>query len=90
MFGWTSAQGGHCLVDALVQYGECHGKYLSEQKETKHVLLRWLSLRSSNLAHRPSPYVLSEEGKKDAKRIWEATTALLHKEAASVNMSPLV
>ncbi|PVI02178.1 short-chain dehydrogenase/reductase SDR [Periconia macrospinosa] len=33
-FGWTSAQGGHCLVDALVQHDGSHGKYLSDQKET--------------------------------------------------------
>jgi retinol dehydrogenase-12 len=36
-FGWTSAQGGHCLVDALVQHNDSHGKYLSEQKETAYV-----------------------------------------------------
>jgi retinol dehydrogenase-12 len=37
-FGWTSVQGGHCLVDALVQHNASHGVYLSEQKETVYVL----------------------------------------------------
>ncbi|KAF2796331.1 short-chain dehydrogenase/reductase SDR [Melanomma pulvis-pyrius CBS 109.77] len=31
-FGWTTQQGGYCLVDALVQHGDSHGAYLSEQK----------------------------------------------------------
>ncbi|CAI6335378.1 unnamed protein product [Periconia digitata] len=73
MFGWTSEQGGHCLVDALTQHDNSHGKYLSDQKETD-----------------PSPFVLSDEGKADTKRIWEETTALLRKEAPGVDMSPLV
>jgi retinol dehydrogenase-12 len=36
-FGWTSVQGGHCLVDALIQHHESHGLYLSDQKETAYV-----------------------------------------------------
>ena len=35
LFAWTSAQGGHCLVDAaVVQKSESHGGYLSEQRLT--------------------------------------------------------
>ncbi|KAF2196178.1 short-chain dehydrogenase/reductase SDR [Delitschia confertaspora ATCC 74209] len=32
--GWTTQQGGHCLVDALVEHETSHGKYLSEQRVT--------------------------------------------------------
>ena len=33
IFAWTTAQGGHCLVDAAtVQQAESHGGYISEQK----------------------------------------------------------
>ena len=33
VFAWTTAQGGHCLVDAAtVQKAESHGGYISEQK----------------------------------------------------------
>jgi len=33
IFAWTSAQGGHCLVDAvIVKKEDTHGGYLSEQK----------------------------------------------------------
>ncbi|KAF2494629.1 short-chain dehydrogenase/reductase SDR, partial [Lophium mytilinum] len=38
MLSWTSAEGGHCLVDALVLHEESHGQYLSEQKETPFVV----------------------------------------------------
>lgn len=36
IFAWTTAQGGHCLVDAaVVQKNESHGGYVSEQKLTE-------------------------------------------------------
>lgn len=31
---WTTEQGGHCLVNALVEHETSHGKYLSEQQVT--------------------------------------------------------
>jgi NAD(P)-dependent dehydrogenase (short-subunit alcohol dehydrogenase family) len=31
MTAWTTEQGGHCLVNALVEHETSHGKYLSEQ-----------------------------------------------------------
>jgi retinol dehydrogenase 12 len=34
LFGWSSVQGGHCLVDAVVKHEGSHGRYLSEQRET--------------------------------------------------------
>ena len=35
LVGWSTAQGGHCLVDAVIAKGaESHGLYLSEQKVT--------------------------------------------------------
>ncbi|CAG8961496.1 hypothetical protein HYFRA_00013846 [Hymenoscyphus fraxineus] len=34
MIGWTTAQGGHCLTDALVEHEDSHGRYLSEQQIT--------------------------------------------------------
>ena len=35
-FAWTSAQGGHCLTDALVLHEESHGEYLSGQRKTPY------------------------------------------------------
>ncbi|KAJ8129004.1 hypothetical protein O1611_g4629 [Lasiodiplodia mahajangana] len=32
LLGWTAAQGGHCLADAVTCHGGSHGIYLSEQK----------------------------------------------------------
>lgn len=37
LLAWTSAQGGHCLTDALVQHNDSHGEYLSEQQQTPQV-----------------------------------------------------
>ncbi|KAL5381603.1 hypothetical protein DPSP01_007051 [Paraphaeosphaeria sporulosa] len=34
MFGWSSAEGGYCLTNALIQQENSHGKYLSEQRQT--------------------------------------------------------
>jgi hypothetical protein len=39
LFGWTTQQGGHCLVDALVEHDDSHGMYLSEQKTTPYAFL---------------------------------------------------
>jgi retinol dehydrogenase-12 len=36
LFGWTTEQGGHCLVDALVGHEGSHGLYISEQKITQY------------------------------------------------------
>lgn len=38
VFAWTTAQGGHCLVDAaIVKQDDTHGGYLSEQKSIPYV-----------------------------------------------------
>lgn len=34
LFAWSSAEGGYCLTNALIQQENSHGKYLSEQRQT--------------------------------------------------------
>ena len=36
---------------------------------------------------RPSPFVVSDEGEKVQRKIWDETIALLEKEATGVNVS---
>jgi retinol dehydrogenase-12 len=38
LLGWTTEQGGYCLVDALVGQEGSHGKYISEQEVTEYVI----------------------------------------------------
>jgi retinol dehydrogenase-12 len=35
LFGWTTAQGGHGLANALIEHPGSHGEYLSEQRVTE-------------------------------------------------------
>lgn len=39
IFAWTSAQGGHNLVDAAIQHSESQGGYISEQTTKEYVAL---------------------------------------------------
>ncbi|PSN61803.1 dehydrogenase [Corynespora cassiicola Philippines] len=77
LLGWTSVQGGHCLTDALVQQKDSHGGYLSQQKPKRQVT-------------RPSPFVLSAEGRTIQKKIWHETINLLKEEAPGVNTTVAV
>ena len=47
LFGWSTEQGGHCLADALVNHGDSHGQYLSEQEVTKYVIV-YLNLTNAD------------------------------------------
>lgn len=62
LFGWTSEQGGHCLVDALVEHDDSHGQYLSLQKSMKYVFLNFmlipLTKRHSLTALRTSSFLM--------------------------------
>ena len=49
LFGWTSEQGGHCLLDALVEHDDSHGQYLSLQKSTKYVFLNFMLMPLTKL-----------------------------------------
>jgi hypothetical protein len=39
MLLWTSTEGRHCLVDALVLHEDSHGQYRSEQRQTSRLFL---------------------------------------------------
>lgn len=50
VFAWTTAQGGHCLVDAaIVKQDDTHGGYISEQKSRPYVFLPHLPITISFL-----------------------------------------
>jgi retinol dehydrogenase-12 len=90
LFGWTSEQGGYCLVDAMVGHEGSHGAYISEQKVTEYVFSSvapcccWRSVLI-RFYHRPSSFVLSKEGEVAQKKVWDETVALLKKEAPDAN-----
>jgi retinol dehydrogenase-12 len=39
LFGWSNEQGGHCLVDALLEHEDSHGEYVSLQRVLRYVFL---------------------------------------------------
>ena len=79
-------EGGHCLTDALVQHDGSHGEYFSEQRQTPYVYLTYSSMIFIKLIiSRPSSLVLSVEGQKAQKKIWDETMTLLKKEMPALD-----
>ncbi|MCJ1263252.1 hypothetical protein MMC22_003122 [Lobaria immixta] len=70
IFAWTTAQGGHCLVDAaIVKQDDTHGGYLSEQKPAS-----------------VSKFVLSAKGATAQSKVWTETIELLKSEAPNAKL----
>ncbi|KFA51620.1 hypothetical protein S40293_03968 [Stachybotrys chartarum IBT 40293] len=70
LVGWTAAQGGYCLADAVARHEESGtGTYISEQRVKS-----------------PSPYVLTKEGADVGAKLWDETIALFSKEAPGVGV----
>ncbi|KAI0478371.1 NAD(P)-binding protein [Xylariaceae sp. FL0804] len=70
MIGWTAQQGGHCLTDAATQHPADGNGAYISEQTVK----------------RPSPFVLSSQGKAAQGKIWTETIRLLREEAPGTDL----